>query len=162
MYTKRYYLLARYFEVYIQTPGCATNDAYGSNDCDFHWGKDIIGSINATLGQDITSTAKLVVDMKVDSFIPFKFSCAMCGANCTITIPIVKKTIEFAMPACPIVKGAVASPLSFTMPAKAPIDMDIKVKGSVSVVDGSTTLAKIDINAEMNGDAMVVTTVAPK
>ena len=28
--------------------------------------------------------------------------CPVCGANCTITIPVVKKTFSFTMPDCPI------------------------------------------------------------
>merc|ERR1712224_1130565 len=113
------------------------------------WGSTQSGSVNGTLGKPLTSGAKIAVDLKVDSFIPFKASCAVCGTNCTITIPIVKKTISFATPACPIAAGNVAKAIpSFTLPAKSPNPAKTSVKGTVTVThaDGSTA-AEVSISA---------------
>lgn len=66
--------------------GCTKTDPYGSNDCTWTWGDSISAKYQGALQEDITS-GKLVVDLKIDSTIPFSFSCPVCGAKCTITIP---------------------------------------------------------------------------
>jgi hypothetical protein len=66
--------------------GCAATDPYGSNDCSWTWGESIEAAFQGALQEDITS-GKLLVDLKIDNTIPFSFSCPVCGANCSITIP---------------------------------------------------------------------------
>ncbi|SPF48626.1 exported hypothetical protein [Candidatus Sulfopaludibacter sp. SbA4] len=66
--------------------GCRSTDPYGSNTCAWTWGESITAGFGGALQEDITS-GKLVVDLKIDNTIPFAFSCPVCGATCTITIP---------------------------------------------------------------------------
>jgi hypothetical protein len=46
------------------------------------------------------------LDLKVDKILPLKTKCPMCGGNCTIDIAAIKQKLSFAMPDCPIAKGA--------------------------------------------------------
>merc|ERR1712054_350908 len=68
--------------------GCSSKDDYGSNDCSFSWGQKLGLTLNTTLAADVAS-GTIAIDAKVDGFLPFKASCAVCGAPCTITIPVV-------------------------------------------------------------------------
>merc|ERR1712037_169737 len=85
---------------------------------------------------------KLNINAKLDGLIPFKVSCAICGVNCTITIPIVKKTITipFGDVACPIKAGKVTNTLSVTLPAKDPVPLKISFAGEAKFTDDAGTL----------------------
>jgi hypothetical protein len=66
--------------------GCTKTDPFGTNDCTFAWGESISEAYEGALQENITS-GKEVVDLKINNTIPFSFSCPVCGASCTITIP---------------------------------------------------------------------------
>ena len=66
--------------------GCTKTDPYGSNDCTWIWGKSITAGFQGALQEDITA-GKLIVNLKIDNTIPFAFSCPLCGADCTFTVP---------------------------------------------------------------------------
>merc|ERR1711964_745174 len=73
--------------------------------CDLDWSTNYTVSYDAKLGETIDSTWRLYVDAEVKASIikvPLKFDCALCGADCTITIPIVKQTVPIPPPPCPI------------------------------------------------------------
>merc|ERR1712222_10808 len=96
--------------------GCTGKDAYGSNVCEMNWGETYNITIDAELDDDLNSNTKLNVNAKLDGLIPFKVSCAICGVDCTITIPIGKFP-------CPVKGGKVDQVLSFTLPAKDPVPL---------------------------------------
>ena len=75
--------------------GCSSSDQYGSNNCKLNWGDKVTAAISGKLNKDISS-GQLALDVKVD-IIPLKANCQICGANCTITVPIVKKTVSFGV-----------------------------------------------------------------
>jgi hypothetical protein len=66
--------------------GCTATDPYGSNNCSWTWGESITVANQGALQEDITS-GKLVVDLKVNNITPVQFTCPVCGATCTLTIP---------------------------------------------------------------------------
>ena len=37
------------------------------------------------------------MDVKIDEIIPFKFSCALCGSDCSFEIPIVEQTVTLTL-----------------------------------------------------------------
>lgn len=130
--------------------GCSSSDQYGSNDCAFAWGETLKVDATVAAGADIAAGAKFVVDAKIDSIVPFKAECAACGANCTITVPIVKKEITVAMPPCPLVaKGkTLSTEIPLSLPAKSPLPVKVSAKGNAKLVaaDGST-IASVDFDA---------------
>eukprot|EP00469_Lotharella_globosa_P007556 CAMPEP_0167785556 /NCGR_PEP_ID=MMETSP0111_2-20121227/8297_1 /TAXON_ID=91324 /ORGANISM="Lotharella globosa, Strain CCCM811" /LENGTH=166 /DNA_ID=CAMNT_0007676829 /DNA_START=21 /DNA_END=521 /DNA_ORIENTATION=+ len=122
---------------------CSSSDAYGSNDCDLKWGSTYNATINIVTNEVLYHNSTVTVDMKIDSIIPFKFSCAACDANCTIDIPIVKKTETFAMPDCPIA-GGLNLTQTFTLPSSSPSPVKASVSGTAEITNGvGTTVAHV-------------------
>jgi len=66
--------------------GCTKTDPYGSNNCHWDWGQSVTAAYQGALQEDVTA-GKLIVDLKVDDIIPFQFTCPVCGATCTFSIP---------------------------------------------------------------------------
>jgi hypothetical protein len=66
--------------------GCSSTDPYGSNNCAWNWGDSISAQSQGALQEDIQS-GKFVVNLTINNTIPFQFSCPVCGATCTVTIP---------------------------------------------------------------------------
>merc|ERR1712070_68280 len=108
--------------------GCSSKDQYGSNDCSFSWGQKLGLTLNTTLAADVAS-GTIAIDAKIDGFLPFKASCAVCGEPCTITIPVVKKTITIKLPACPLKGGNHATTLSVTIPTTDPVPIKVTATG---------------------------------
>lgn len=94
-----------------------------------------------SLNADLTAGSTLDLDLKVDRVLPLKTSCPMCGANCTINIPVVKQKVSFAMPPCPIKKGAGAlNSTKLTLPADPLKSGKVSIEGTVSVTDAQSKL----------------------
>jgi hypothetical protein len=66
--------------------GCTKTDPYGSNNCHWDYAQMVQMAVQGALQEDVT-TGKIIVDLKLNNTIPFQFSCPVCGANCTITVP---------------------------------------------------------------------------
>jgi hypothetical protein len=130
--------------------GCTATDQYGSNKCSFNWNQAVSCTFQGALQEDITS-GKLVVDAKINNVIPFSFSCPICGANCTIEIPIIKKPETFKMPDCPIKATSIPSKITpFTLPDKNPLGIAVTVTGTVQIVDQTGVIAKLELNAKLS------------
>ena len=125
--------------------GCTASDQYGSNDCSLSWGEKVSVTVNATLDKDIPQGTTFSVDAKVDGLIPLKVNCPVCGGNCTVTIPIIKKTVTFAMPPCPIKANHIAMTKAITLPTKSPVPIKSGVKGTLTVGD----LLKVEFTAKI-------------
>jgi hypothetical protein len=131
--------------------GCSATDQYGSNKCTFNWKQAVDVTFQGALQEDITS-GKLVVDAKINNVIPFTFSCPICGANCTIEIPIIKKPETFAMPPCPIKAVTIPSKITHvTLPDKNPLGLAVTVTGTVQIADQTgSVIAKLELNAKLS------------
>ena len=138
--------------------GCTSSEQYGSNDCTLTWGEKVTATVNATLDKDITQGTTFTVDAKVDGLIPLKFTCPACGGNCSITVPIIKKTVSFALPPCPIKADHIAKTFSAQLPSKSPIPLKSKVTGTVSV-EGRL---KVEFTAAISPDAVTMSEVVYK
>ena len=126
---------------------CARADAYGSNDCTLAWGSSNTANYSIALTAPITG-GTFDIDLKLDGIIPFTASCPLCGANCSLTIPIIKTPISFKMPDCPITAHSLANITSFTLPATSPVAGKVSIAGTISAknTDG-TSLGSIEISA---------------
>ena len=67
--------------------GCTKTDPYGSNNCHWDWSQSVTAAYQGVLQEGVTTPGKLIVDLTVDDNIPFQFTCPVCGANCTFSIP---------------------------------------------------------------------------
>lgn len=137
----------------VTISGCAATDKYGSNNCDLDWGKPYDVTYNVSLERPITTGATISADLKA-SIIPLKFDCPACGGNCSVKIPIVGKTINIALPPCPINPNALKGSKSITLPAKSPIPLKLDVKGSITVKNGDgTVLADVTVDVALDPNA---------
>ncbi len=80
--------------------GCGSTDKYGSNDCNFHWGQSISITVNLTLGQDIVQGDTFALDLNFDKVVPLKTECALCGAECSIEIPVIHVSVCVCVCVC--------------------------------------------------------------
>lgn len=126
---------------------CTGTDAYGSNDCTINFGDTLTATYDLKLEQGLLEGSTIEVDAKLDKVVPFKFTCPACGGNCSINVPVIKKTIEFAMPPCPIKPTELANSTTFTLPAKSPIPIALSASGSIKVLD-STSQTVVDASFE--------------
>lgn len=125
---------------------CKSSDAYGSNDCVLDWGKSYTAAANGTLTKEIESGDTFTADFTIDELLPFKFTCQLCGVDCSFTLPVVRKHVSFAMPACPITAGAVHVLKSFTLPTSSPVPLKSGFKGTVIAQDkAGNSLASINV-----------------
>jgi len=103
------------------------------------------------LATDIVAGHSFTVDLHLDTFIPFKFTCAVCGANCSISIPIVKQDVTFALPACPLPAGPLKMTTTLALPATSPVPIKASAKGKVTVNDPTgATVANLDVKGSVS------------
>eukprot|EP01065_Artemidia_motanka_P048778 TRINITY_DN794_c0_g1_i1.p1 TRINITY_DN794_c0_g1~~TRINITY_DN794_c0_g1_i1.p1 ORF type:complete len:523 (+),score=203.80 TRINITY_DN794_c0_g1_i1:64-1632(+) len=139
--------------VSVEGSACKSTDKYGSNDCTLNWGSTY------TIDADVTTTQALptgtvALDLKIDGLIPFKASCKVCGENCTITVPVVKKTVSFYPGDCPIKAQTYKNNTPVTIPAAPSTLPKTSVKGTATLTDGSgATLAVLGVDASVDKSA---------
>ena len=135
----------------IEGSACASQDNYGSNDCDVHWGQSYGLKYDATLSKDIEAGSSFTADFKLDRFVPLKFTCALCGADCTVTVPIIKKTYTLKMPSCPISSQGLRGNLTATLPSPSPVPLKIGLEGNLKATDANgNVLADIDVSGQVS------------
>lgn len=141
-------------QAYLDGKTCASVDKYGSSNCNLDWDASYTGHVNASLTKDIEKGSELSIDANVDSIIPLKKTCAACGADCTITVPVIHKTYSFSMPPCPISAQSLNQAFQFTLPSALPVKT--KVEGHVKVTDAAgALLVQLSLKAEASPhDAM--------
>lgn len=116
---------------------CTSTDAHGSNDCTIHFGDTLKLTYDLKLEEDLAEGSTIAIDAKLDNIIPFKAECAACGANCSITVPVIKKTFDIQMPDCPISATELKNVTTVTLPAKSPVPIALSAKGSITVTDAA-------------------------
>lgn len=120
-------------------------------------GKAYTGAVSGALTKDIEAGATFSADIKVDNIFPLKFTCPMCGGNCTITVPVVTKTVTFALPPCPIKAASIDQKFNFTLPSASPAPVKIGFSGKVTAVDkDGNSLADVDVTGDVTPTAVVV------
>jgi hypothetical protein len=125
---------------------CTSSDTYGSNNCNLYWAKSYAAAANGTLTKDIVSGDTFTADFTIDELLPFKFTCQLCGVDCSFTLPVVQKRVSFAMPACPITAGAVHATKTLMLPASSPVPLTTGFKGTVIAQDkAGNSLASINV-----------------
>lgn len=110
-----------------------------------------------TLNDDITSGAQFHVSAKLDELVPFSFSCPLCGDKCTVTVPIVKETFSFDLPACPISKQGLKGSITQALPSSSPVPLKIGFTGKVTATDASgASLADIDLTGTLSPSGLAL------
>jgi len=81
-------------------PHCKKNDRYGSNNCNFNWGDTVEGTMVLDPGMEITKEHEVHGKFTIDRFVHWNYSCAACGKDCTVTLPVIDKKITMKAPPC--------------------------------------------------------------
>lgn len=130
---------------------CSSSDQYGSNDCDVHWGDTYNARLQLSLTEDIEQGATFSVSAHIDHFFPLSFSCPACGGNCSITIPVVGKTVSFTLPDCPITARAFDQNITVALPSSSPVPIRVSATGTAALADAAgTTLAHVSFTATVS------------
>eukprot|EP00320_Phaeocystis_rex_P009920 CAMPEP_0119064020 /NCGR_PEP_ID=MMETSP1178-20130426/7211_1 /TAXON_ID=33656 /ORGANISM="unid sp, Strain CCMP2000" /LENGTH=216 /DNA_ID=CAMNT_0007045421 /DNA_START=48 /DNA_END=698 /DNA_ORIENTATION=+ len=149
-------------KITLEGGACTASDAYGSNACDLDWGKTYTAAIDGTLGKDIESGDTFTADITVDRVANLKFTCQLCGANCTFTIPVLRTKYTFPLPACPIKAGAVQKTKTFTLPASSPVPLKVGFTGTVTAQDeAGNSLASVHVKGEVSKSSFIVSRKTP-
>jgi len=137
----------------IEGDACGTNDQWGSNNCDLDWSSTYVADLSIATGTDIVEGSTITIDAVVEAIVPFKATCAACGAPCTLTVPVIKKQYTFDMPPCPISGATLRKSLNFTLP-QSEVPLKIGFHGSVTLADPSgATLAVISAKGDVSPKA---------
>jgi hypothetical protein len=138
------------FNLTVAGPGspCGAVDSHGCGTFDLLWGTNYTASLDlVTL--PINAGSKIIVTATIEDVIHFNVSCAACGANCSFTVPIINKDVNFALPACPIAAINLLKALPFKMPAKSPVPVSVQInKAKLQVLDPS---ANVVVDADLTG-----------
>lgn len=125
---------------YAITPAgtCKSKDQYGGNDCTLAWGSTYGLSFDVELEKPLDKSASFTLDLKLDGLIPFKATCAVCGQDCTLKVPIIGKTIVIPLGQvpCPISAAGLKNAIQIPLPATDPIPLKVSVAGTVTLNDG--------------------------
>ena len=129
--------------------GCTGSDAYGSNNCALAWGSSTNATITGTLPKDLTAKSQLSLDLKV-SLVPLKATCAICGSDCELTVPIVKIPVSIKLPPCPIKGGPLNMVKTITLGAKSPVPIKLNLSGKATLNndDGAEVVA-LDVSGSV-------------
>ena len=124
--------------LWVDTAGtCSSSDQYGSNVCDVTWGTALTVEAYAHLDHDVTEGSVISVSAKLDRIIPFKTSCAACGAPCVIEVPLIKWNYTQEMPACPIKVGAYKIKRIIPLPHKSLVPIKVGFEGTATLSSAS-------------------------
>lgn len=128
---------------------CKSRDDYGSNDCTLNWGSTYTVSVTGKLPFDIDTGSKMNADLKVSIF-PWKFECALCGATCDVTVPIVGQHISIPFPDCPISGRTINRSNTIALPASSPVPIQAEMKGTIQFTDqNNRSIAKVQLDATL-------------
>lgn len=137
--------------VNVEGDACTDHDSYGSNHCDVHWGSSYTIDYDVALNKDVEAGSTFTADVTLDGVVPYKFSCALCGEDCTITVPIIKKTYSFTMPPCPISATGLKGNITQALPSTSPVPLKIGFKGNIKANDPQgAVLADVDVSGTVS------------
>ena len=77
---------------------------------------------------------------QVNNVLPFKVDCAVCGADCVVTIPIIKKKITIKGQPCRVKAGTLSGTTVLAIPAKDPVPLKVTFSGSGTIQDSKGTV----------------------
>ena len=116
---------------------CEANDTYGDSSCQYQWGESIVANYTLQLGEKLDEGDVIKANLKVDHFIPFSFTCAVCGSDCVLKLPVPRLDLKWAFPTpdCPIDTNLIVDSFREDLGKSSPTDgIPVHVEGGVHVV----------------------------
>mmetsp|Transcript_15269 Transcript_15269/g.22510 ORF Transcript_15269/g.22510 Transcript_15269/m.22510 type:complete len:190 (-) Transcript_15269:85-654(-) len=146
-FTRTIYEVPGSFDLRFNGNNCGSTDDHGDNDCHFDWGDDVTGVYKLNIANIIDATDKFEGHFKIDSFISYSFSCALCGEDCVLEVPVVKFKYIIPMPSCPVPAHNETTQIEYQLSKHSPTEGILThLEGHVKVVKASgETLANVAI-----------------
>lgn len=129
---------------YLQFSGgtCAGNDTYGDSSCQYQWGESIIANYTLQLGEKLDEGDVLKANLKVDHLVPYSFTCAVCGSDCVLKVPVVDLQWSFPTPDCPIDTNLIIDSFREDLGKTSPTDgIPVHVEGGLHIIRESGDIA---------------------
>lgn len=123
------------------TANCLQRDIYGDNECHYDWGTDLSVTVNATTNNvEIVAGDYVNGKLKMDHIIPYDFKCQLCGQDCLLKIPFLKRDIIIPMPrTCPIPTKMVTKHLIIPLGDHCPLHVPkTTITGTIELRHGAT------------------------
>lgn len=121
---------------------CQTNDTYGDSSCHYQWGESIIANYTMQLGEKLDEGDVLRANLKVDHLVPYSFTCAVCGSDCVLKLPVVDLQWSFPTQDCPIDTNLIIDSFREDLGKKSPTDgIPVHVEGGVHIIRESGDIA---------------------
>lgn len=124
---------------------CKSRDDYGDNECHYNWGETMNPQINInfkTEGDGFKEGDIVKGNMWVGYIVPWYFSCAVCGTDCVLRMPIVFFPIHIPLPPCPMGKDEIPSTLSLPVGDSSPFHgVPVHLKGDLTLKRGNEVIA---------------------
>lgn len=128
---------------------CKSKDDYGDNECHYNWGETMNPQIDVkfkTEGDGFKEGDLVKGSMRVGYIVPWYFTCAVCGKDCVLRLPIVFFPINIPLPPCPMGKEEIPSTLSLPVGSSSPFHgIPLHLKGDLTLKRGKEVLAKTHI-----------------
>jgi len=137
------------FYLTMQGDHCTSNDIHGANHCHYDWGDVVEGKYTVQVSQRIEQGDMLTGTFKIDRIIPYEFSCALCGSDCVLEVPVVNFNYTIPMPPCPVRSHQIVKHVEYGLRSESPTDgIKTHVGGTVDLTkENGNLLASFDIDA---------------
>mmetsp|Transcript_27992 Transcript_27992/g.60976 ORF Transcript_27992/g.60976 Transcript_27992/m.60976 type:complete len:230 (+) Transcript_27992:38-727(+) len=114
---------------------CRSKDEYGNNSCHYNWGDAIEANYTVKLGEPLQEEDTLQGHVKIDHLVPYSFSCAVCGADCVLKIPVANIQWSFPTKPCPISTDMIVDTFTETLGDKSPTDgIPVHIEGNLKIL----------------------------
>ncbi len=119
---------------------CTNHDVYGANDCHLQWSSVVTVNYTVQVNSTIVEGDTLEGHFTLDRFLPWKFSCPLCGKDCELQFPILPLNYTIVMPPCPIPPHSVSHILEHHLWEHSPTEgvVTTHLEGTVHLFRGST------------------------
>lgn len=130
---------------------CNAKDEYGNNACHYNWGEAIEANYTVQLGEALDKGDTLQGNFHVDHIVPYSFSCAVCGEDCVLKVPVANIEWSFPTPPCPINTDAIVDTIKEDLGKKSPTDgIPVHLEGNLQVVRASgDSVAKFSVSVDI-------------
>ena len=86
---------------------------------------------------------------QIDSLISYSFTCALCGEDCVLTVPVVKFTYTIPLPPCPVPAHTIQTRIEYKLQPHSPTEgIPTHLEGTVKIARSSgEQMAEFSVSA---------------
>jgi len=127
---------------------CKSADGFGDNECHYSWGDALDATYDLRLETEMVEGDTISGEFKIDTVVPWSFSCQVCGEDCTLEAPVINQKWRFPMDPCPIPAQNVTHTISTVLQGHSPVEgIRTHVQGNLRVMKNSgDTIATFSVD----------------